>query len=245
MRPEAYVRIVARRWWLLPLIAVIAATVAYVVTDRQPRVYTSSAELIAIGDPPGYWIDLYAKNRLASYKKLITDSTVIGRAVEFGQLRQQGLDSGSVMARLQVAHNPDTNTIQLAAVDTDPARAAAVVNAVARAFVEQNDADNQKLQLEYQYARDKDGSIVRIDRVRLVQLGAASVPAVPSAPRPKLNAAAATILGLALALMLAFLLEYLDDTLRVGTDVRRYLALPILVEVPASRPGRRGTPVGS
>lgn len=244
MRPEVYVRIIARRWWLLPLIAATAAIVAYVVTDRQPRVFTSSAELIAIGEPPGYWIDLYAKNRLASYKKLITDSKVIGRAVELGQLRQRGLDTGAVMARLQVAHNPDTNTIQLAAVDTDPTRAAAVVNAVARAFVEQNDTDNQALQQEYQYPRDTTGSIVRIDRVRLVQLGEANVPGTPSAPRPKLNAAAAAILGLAVALVVAFVLEYLDDTLRTGADVAKFLALPLLAGVPATRPARGKHPAG-
>lgn len=243
MRPEVYLRIIARRWWLLPLIAVIAATVAYLLTDRQARVYTSSAELIAIGDPPGYWMDLYAKNRLASYKKLITDSAVIGRAVELGQLRQQGLDAGGVMARLQVAHNPDTNTIQLAAVDTNPSRAAAIVNAVARAFIEQNQADNQALQQEFQYPRDQTGSIVRIDRVRLVQLGEANVPATPSAPRPKLNAAAATILGLAIALVVTFVLEYLDDTLRTSADVLKFLALPVLAGIPSTGSRARASTV--
>src|SRR5919199_119166 len=47
MRPEDYLRVVLRRWWLVPLIAIVAAAVAYAVTDRLPRVYNSSTALIA------------------------------------------------------------------------------------------------------------------------------------------------------------------------------------------------------
>lgn len=248
MRPEEYVRIALRRWWLIPLLALVAAAVAYWYTDRQPRVYNSSTELMAIGEPPGYWTDLHAKNRLASYKKLITDDTVIGRAVERGQLGQRGLDAGAVMGKLALAHSPDTNTVQIAAQDSDPARAAAIVNAVAGAFIERNDADNQELERQYP-RRNESGAPIggSIDRVRLEQLGQASVPAQASAPRPKLNAAAAAILGVALALVLAFALEYLDDTLRSAEDVRRHLDLPVLAGVPGSgaaplSPRRRGPP---
>src|SRR5918911_3741480 len=124
MRPEEYVRIVLRRWWLVPLIALTAALAAYVATDRQPRVYDSSTELIAVGQPPDYWMDLYAKNRLASYKRLVAESRVLRRAVELGRLDQLGLDAGAVRGKLALAHNPDTNTVQNAASDGDPNPAA-------------------------------------------------------------------------------------------------------------------------
>ena len=42
MRPEEYLRIILRRWWLVPLIAIVAALVAYVYTSAQPSVYSSS-----------------------------------------------------------------------------------------------------------------------------------------------------------------------------------------------------------
>lgn len=246
MRPEDYLKIVWRRWWLAPLIALVAASVAYVLTDRQPRVYTSSTELMAIAEPPEYFLDLYAKNRLASYKKLIADSRVIGRAVERGQLNQLGLDAGSVMAKLAVAHNPDTNTVQIAVSDSDPHRAARIANAVAAAFIEQNEADNEALQRTYPRSFDTQGRRLetRNNEVRLVQLNQAGPAALPSAPRPKLNAVAAAILGVALALVLAFALEYLDDTLRTTDEVRRYLDLPLVATIPnGTRPGiaRRGS----
>lgn len=260
MRPEEYVRIVARRWWLLPLLAILAAAAAYLVTDRQPRVYTSSTQLIAIGEPPDYWMDLYAKNRLASYKKLITEPRVLQRAVELGQLGQLGLDAGTLGGKLALAHDPDTNTVEIAASDSNPARAARIVNAVAQAFVEQNAADNAALARQLrdtppcdlpeirpicdqnpqlaQQLRLQAGSLKWVD---LKQLSPATPAAQPSAPRPKLNAAAAAILGFALALVLAFVLEYLDDTLRTTDDVRRYLALPVIVGIPGPAGGALGS----
>ncbi len=233
MRPEEYLRIVLRRWWLVPLIAILASAVAYWYTDRQPRVYNSSTKLMAIGEPPGYWTDLYAKNRLASYKELAVRPRLAARAVQLGGLDRQGLDAGGVLGKLAVAHNPDTNTVQLAASDADPRRAANIVNAVARAFIEQNELDNAQLAREFP-KRTETGQPVEgaIDRVRIEQLGEAGPAALPSAPRPKLNAAAAAILGVALALVLAFALEYLDDTLRSAEDVRRHLDLPVIAGIP-------------
>lgn len=227
MRPEEYARIVLRRWWLIPTIAIVAAAVAFVVTNRQPRIYSSSTQLLAVAEPPDYWMDLYAKNRLASYKKIVADNAIAQRAVELGQLNRYGLDAGAVTSRLAVAHDPDTNTVQIAASDTDPARAAAVVNAVAKAFIEDNDA--QYAQAEQDYAKSNGD---KLSRVRIEQLYPATPATKPSAPRPKLNAAAAAILGVALALVLIFALEYFDDTLRTAEDVRRHLDLPVLVGVP-------------
>ena len=244
MRPEDYAKIVLRRWWLIPLIALVAATVAYWYTDRQPRVYTSSTELFVVGEPPGYWNDLLAKNRLAPFKKLVSSGGVAQRAVEQDGLGEAGLDAGGVLSRLAVAHNPDTNTIQIAASDSDPVRAARIANAVARSFIAQVEADNE--QLARQFRRETEsGQTITIERVRAIQLGEAGPAAVPSAPRPKLNAAAAAILGVALALVLAFAIEYLDDTLRSAEDVRRHLDLPTIAGIPgggsgAALPLRRG-----
>lgn len=233
MRPEEYLKIVLRRWWLIPLIALVAAAVAFWYTDRQPRVYNSSTTMQVTGEPLGYWIDLTAKNQLAPLKPFITSGEIAQRAVERGGLGQFGLDAGAVQSRLAVAHNPDTNTIQIAASDSDPRRAAAIVNAVAGAFVEWSEANNRELAESFP-RRNQAGDPVdgAIDRVRVRQLAPATPQLTPSAPRPKLNAAAAAILGVALALVLAFALEYLDDTLRSAEDVRRHLDLPVLSGIP-------------
>ena len=61
----------------------------------------------------------------------------------------------------------------------------------------------------------------------------AVAPASPSSPRPKRDAAIAVAVGLILGVGIAFLLEYLDDSIRHQDDLRRLVPdLPVLVAVP-------------
>ncbi len=242
MRPEEYLRIILRRWWLVPLIAGVAALVAYVYTDAQPRVYSSNTTLSVTAEPLDQQNDIAAKNRLAPLKPIIASGEVAGRAAARPELQPYGLDAGTILGKLALAHSPDTNTIQIAASDGDPARAAAIVNAVAAAFIGYVNEDNGRLQQLFpRFTQDgtpialRDGSLAPIIRLNVAQLGLAGPAAVPSAPRPKLNAAAGAILGVALALVLAFTLEYLDDTLRTPEEVRRHLGLSVLSGVPKKR----------
>ena len=51
MRPEEYLRIVLRRWWLVPLLALVAAVVAYLYTAGQPATYSTSTTLAVTAEP--------------------------------------------------------------------------------------------------------------------------------------------------------------------------------------------------
>jgi len=62
----------------------------------------------------------------------------------------------------------------------------------------------------------------------IVQIEQASVPDAPIRPRPLMNTALATAVGLMLAAGIVFLIEYLDDTLKTPEDVERALGLPVL-----------------
>ncbi len=242
MRPEEYLRIILRRWWLVPLIAIVAALVAYVYTSGQPSVYSSSTVLSVTAEPLDQQNDIAAKNRLAPLKPIIASGEVASRAAQRPELQQYGLDAGTILSKLAVAHSPDTNTIQIAASDSDPRRAAAIVNAVAAAFIGYVNEDNARLQQLFPRFTQNgtpivlpDGSLAPIIRLNIAQLGMGGPAGQPSAPRPKLNAAAGAILGVALALVIAFALEYLDDTLRTPEEVRRHLGLTVLGGVPKRR----------
>ncbi|HYI13780.1 MAG TPA: Wzz/FepE/Etk N-terminal domain-containing protein, partial [Thermomicrobiales bacterium] len=63
MRPEEIALALLRRWWIVALAALAAALVAYVATSSQPKTYTVSTRVMAVAEPPDYWMDLYAKNR--------------------------------------------------------------------------------------------------------------------------------------------------------------------------------------
>ncbi len=62
----------------------------------------------------------------------------------------------------------------------------------------------------------------------VIQIEPATRPDEPIRPRPIVNTALASLVGLMLAGGIVFLIEYLDDTLKTPDDVERYLGLPVL-----------------
>ena len=60
----------------------------------------------------------------------------------------------------------------------------------------------------------------------------ASIPGSPIRPNKKLNIAIAAVLGLMAFTLLAFVLEYLDNTIKTPEDVSNQLGLPVLGVIP-------------
>ncbi len=71
-------------------------------------------------------------------------------------------------------------------------------------------------------------------------LSPATVPGVPSFPKPTLFVAAAAALGVLFGLLLVWFLEQADSTIRSGDEIRSALGLPCLALVPMLRRGILG-----
>ncbi|TVR71161.1 MAG: lipopolysaccharide biosynthesis protein [Sphaerobacteraceae bacterium] len=226
MRPEEYLLIIARRWWLVLLTIVVAAGVAFVYSSTQDETYQASARLMAIAEPPDYYTDLYAKNRLASYRDQIDNYDFVQQALASADV---DIDPGRAVNALSMGHNPDSNIVQVIATDSDPELAATVVNAVASEFVAQMDRENEVIRETYV---DEDQSIYRGGIVRISQLDTPGPPESAIGPRTRLNTAAAAILGLAFGVLLTFGVAYFEDALRKREDIERYLDLPTIGQIP-------------
>lgn len=226
MRPEEYLLIIARRWWLVLLTVVVAAGAAYVYSSMQDETYQASARLMAIAEPPDYYTDLYAKNRLASYRDLIDNWDFVATALENADV---DVDPGQAVGALSLSHNPDSNIVQVIATDTDPERTAMVVNAVADEFVNRTEAENEMLEETY---APEDDETYRGGIVRISKLDSPTAPETPVGPRVRLNTAAAGVLGLAFGILLTFGVAYFEDALRKPEDIERYLGLPTIGSIP-------------
>lgn len=73
---------------------------------------------------------------------------------------------------------------------------------------------------------------INLGEVSLLLAAPAQVPAAPVKPNKKLNLAVAGAVGLVVAVGLALLLEYLDNTIREPEDLERRLGLPLLGAIP-------------
>ncbi|RJO61500.1 MAG: lipopolysaccharide biosynthesis protein [Dehalococcoidia bacterium] len=76
---------------------------------------------------------------------------------------------------------------------------------------------------------------IDLGNTSLVVVSPAMAPVEPVRPKKKLNMAMAFVLGLMASVMLAFVLEYLDNTIKTPEDVARHLELPVLGTIPAAK----------
>ncbi len=85
---------------------------------------------------------------------------------------------------------------------------------------------------------------VNLGETNVMVVSPALKPHAPVKPRKSMNMAMAGVLGLMVSVMLAFLLEHLDNTIKTADDVQRRLGLPVLGSIPkingeARRQGKR------
>lgn len=227
MRPEEIVVAILRRSWIIVLAAAVAALVVFAGTSDQTKTYTVNARLMAIADPPDYWVDLYAKNRLASYRDIISSWAFVSEAMANAG---NGISPDVAASGLSVSHQPDANIVQITVNDTDPQRAADIANALADEFVRQSVDLNDEL-----LARPRVENQTRPETVTIVKLDTPTPPSTPNSSRAGVSTIAGGLAGALAGACIVFLLIYRDDTLKNRTDLERYLGLPVLATVRENR----------
>ena len=99
-------------------------------------------------------------------------------------------------------------------------------------ILERNVETNRKL-YDTLLSKIKESNIVgtiSVSNIRITE--EAVMPQVPVKPKKTLNLILSIIFGLMTGVGIAFLWEYLDQSLRTEEDVRRYLDLPVLCVIP-------------
>jgi polysaccharide biosynthesis transport protein len=160
--------------------------------------------------------------------QLYGGSAPTAREILEEQLKQAKADLDAAVSEygsaLRTARSPGTPE----ASDSLPADAA--VEALARLVSAQQQIYSQLLQ-QYETARTNEE--LRSNAITVVE--PAALPQKPATPKIPLNAALGFAAGLILGVILAFLLEAMDDTLRDIADVQAVTALPIFGGIPATK----------
>lgn len=268
------------RTWLPLLIAVplVAAVVAFLVSNLQDRVYESRATLIVgqslTGVNPDY-SQLLASQRLSQTYAAVATTRPIMIAV----IQDLDLDTtpDDLADRVVAQAETDSTLLTITAQDGDPATAAAIANSVAdqllaaspaiqgqqegllasieedlRATQQQIEATQERVAAltaldERTPAQDAElaaleGRLVTLRSTYATLLSFASTnatnllsvvePAVPVedpvAPRPMLNTLLAAVLGLLIAVAIAFVIDSLNDNIRDSDDVQAVVGLATL-----------------
>jgi succinoglycan biosynthesis transport protein ExoP len=225
---------VLRRWlWLILICPIVAAGLAGVVSLLIPPVYEAHvsvyvrlAQPLTTTDPAG--VALTSDAVLRTYASLVTE-----RALLASVSSELGLNIRPEDLAKQITATPVANTTKLdiAVQSTNPELASQLANRlVADLISEVKTIEQQETQLPN--ARSGDN---------LVVLSPAVVPDKPIFPNIPLNVAIGFAAGLLIALGLAFLLDYLDQSIKSDEDLTERLGLIPIAHIAFVAPakGRR------
>ncbi|MBB6449881.1 capsular polysaccharide biosynthesis protein [Geomicrobium halophilum] len=207
-----------KRWLMIVLITVgavgISAIVSFFVMTPQ---YEASTQLLVnqgqeqqqenfdVGD-----IDTNVE-LINTYSVIITSPAILDLVIE-----ETGLERSYSQLEEQVDVNPEgeSQVVSVSVTDPDPQTAITLADTTAAVFQEEVE------------------TIMNIDNVSILSSANSGEEMTPVSPQPVLNMAIAFVVGLMVSLGLAFLLEFLDNTIRNEQDIEKELGLAVLGVIP-------------
>lgn len=215
-----HINVLKKRWALITAITLIAAlTSGILIFFVMKPVYQASTTLIvgkkAIegSQQANQLLDygnIMANQQLAKTYETIAKSRTVGERV-VRDLNLQ-LSSESLASKVTVTSIKNTEVLQFTVKDNDPNLAASIANTMAQEF--------SKAIIE----------IKKVDSVSIIDQ--AVTPQNPVQPDKKQNLLMAAVLGLMGGIALAYLLEFMDNTIKDTADVEQILGLPVLGMIP-------------
>ncbi len=142
-----------------------------------------------------------------TYKVIIKSPVILDQVNEKLNLN---MTAQALTGKINVANEKDSQVISVTAEDKDPKLARDIANATADVF------------------KGEVAKIMNVDNVTVLSKAEVAENQSPIKPRPMLNVAIAFVVGLMASFGLAFLLEYLDNTVKKEEDVENLLGLPVL-----------------
>jgi capsular exopolysaccharide synthesis family protein len=202
--------VIKRHLWIIVACVVVGTASAFTMTSQIPPMYkASTALLIHVSNMSDYSAIITSERLALTYSQMIT-----GRPVLETVISKLNLDEtpAQLAERVTVAPVKDTQLVEVSAQDTNPTRAAWLANSIAEVFIGQIE-DLSRRRLAF--------------RTDVVVVEPAQIPKYP-VRNQALYTALAGLVSAFIGIGLAFLLDYLDDTIKSPEDVAKNLELDTL-----------------
>jgi capsular polysaccharide biosynthesis protein len=219
MEFSTYFRILSKRWWIVVVLIAVTAASAYVFSKLQTPVYKSSVQVTVMPARADYGLAQTTKQLLRAYVSIIDTKKFAGQVLSRFEQAGTPLDTTpeKLKSNVTIASYEDKNVIQIDVKDYDGEQA----NRTAQVWAE-----------EFKIWRDQENTKVRKEDRVDVYLGDAPVYK-QDRPQTKVNVIAGAILGLLLAAVVIFFLEWVESGIvRTPQDVERRLGLTVLSAIP-------------
>lgn len=202
-----------KRLWMIILITVIATTVSGVISYLfLTPIYQSSTQILVnqkASDQP-----VFSSNDIRTNLELINTYNVIIKSPAILDIVKDrlGLERsvGTLNNQITVGSENNSQVVKITVQDENPRTATEIANMTATVF------------------QSEIVKIMNVNNVSILSPAEYSENPSPVKPNPTLNMAIALVVGLMIGVGLAFLLEYLDNTIKNEQDIEKLLELPVL-----------------
>lgn len=218
MEISDYLRILRKRGWIIVLVAAVAAVSAFAFSKMQTPIYSASVKLSVVPARATDWGSSNSlKDLLRNYAENIRTHTMAQEVINRAQLDMETL---TFLGKLFVNPDSSTFTLEIEARDRDPKVVMAMVDTMAKVFIEDRDQWNQQ--------QDKR------DRIEVRMLDSVyNLGWEQYSPQTRINTLAGGLFGLLVGVLVIFFLEWLEmDTLRTASDIERAIGVAVLGAIP-------------
>lgn len=202
-----------KRLGMITLLTLLAITIAGVVSFLVlTPIYESSTQIL-VNQEKTDATQAINQNIQADLQLINTYSVIIKSPAILDEVQQQlNLDMTVEALNNKISVNTAENSqvVNVAVQDEDPALAVDIANTTATVF--EKEIKN----------------LMNVDNVSVLSPAVLKDNPSPVAPNPMLNMAIAAVIGLMLGIGIAFLLEYLDTTMKNDQDIEDILGIPLL-----------------
>ncbi|MCM3166374.1 YveK family protein [Peribacillus frigoritolerans] len=201
-----------KRWKLIMLLTLIAALISGTISYfLLTPVYQSSTQILVNQKQSENQLD---SNQIRSnidmintYSVIIKSPAILEKVIDELKL-EQTVDQLS--QKITINSQENSQVFSLTVQDSNPTKAVEIANTVSKTF-----------QKEIKV-------IMNVDNVSVLAKAEIKDNPAPVKPNPIMNIAIAVVVGLMAGIGLAFLLEFLDTTIKDEDDIEKLLELPIL-----------------
>ncbi len=213
MQIREYWAVLVKRWWVIALTVVAAAASAYVVSKLIPPTYRAQTVYLVVANRPDNGLNIVLRSTMNSYRELVLQPDALEAVSQQLQLDVSG---ERLLRDVYIQPRPDDQKILIEADHRMLDTAQQIAGAVGVRLEQEVTRLNANLE-----GTDRI-NVTRIQQPRLVRVQ----------PNTRINVLAGAFLGLVIGILLAFILEYLDDTLKNSSDVERFVGLTTLGAIP-------------
>lgn len=202
-----------KRFGLIVILTILAVAIAGVISyTLLTPIYQTSTQIL-VNQEQTEASQLTNQNIQTDLQLINTYSVIIKSPAILDQVAEQldlGLTTDQLNSKITVSNAENSQVVNVAVEDADPAIAVDIANTTADVF--------QAEILE----------LMNVDNVSILSPAVLKDNPTPIKPNPLLNMAIAGVIGLMLGVGIAFLLEYLDTTIKSDQDIEDVLGIPVL-----------------